>query len=519
MSRTRAFAVLAVFAVIVVVLSTPAISQTPKGGGTLNVTQREDLPQGFAIHETSTISSVWPVMPCFNNLVLFDPLKKTESMETIIGELAEKWSWQDNYRNVVFFLRKNVKWHDGQPFTAKDVKFTFDMLREAPDASAKLRINPRKDWYSNIQNIETPDPHTVVFHLSRVVIDFPYYVGSSTYQAVILPANWPGHFAKNPIGTGAFKLVEYVPGQRARYIKNPTYWNKGLPYLDEIRFTLNVGPEAQVTQLLGGSVDYATGISENSIPVLRANPNVKIRAAHSAFYNGIFVRTDKAPFNDKRVRQAMALCLDRRAVITGVQHGFGLIGNDHVVSRVFPLFSPIAQRTQDFARARTLLSAAGYPHGFSATLTTTSDTADLVSLALVAQQMWKRVGINVKLKPEPGSVYYNSDWLQAPLSITEWASRPTPSQMLNLAYRSTAVWNASHWVNHTFDRLTNGLDATLDFTKRKAIVKQIERLMTDDVPSLVPAFNDTVYFIGSNVQGITPNPDGNTVWKRVSLSS
>src|SRR3954470_5964028 len=165
MSRTRAIAVFAFLVVLVVALSTPAISQTPKAGGTLNVTQREDLPQGFAIHETQTSSTVWPSMPCFNNLVVYDPTKKQESLDTIIGELAEKWSWQDNYRNLVFFLRKGVKWHDGQPFTSKDVKFTFDMVREAPDAAGKLRINPRKDWYANVQNVEAPDPQTVIFHL------------------------------------------------------------------------------------------------------------------------------------------------------------------------------------------------------------------------------------------------------------------------------------------------------------------------------------------------------------------
>jgi len=140
-------------------LIAPAAGQTPpaptpKSGGVLNMMLREDLSQGFAIHETSTISTVWPAMPCFNNLVLFDPLKKTESVETIIGELAEKWSWQDNFRNLVFFLRRNVKWHDGQPFTSKDVKFTFDMLREAPDTPTKLRINPRKDGYANIEAVE-----------------------------------------------------------------------------------------------------------------------------------------------------------------------------------------------------------------------------------------------------------------------------------------------------------------------------------------------------------------------------
>ena len=113
--------------------------------------QREELAVGFAIHETATIATVWPALPCFNNLVVFDQLKRVESADSVVGELAEKWSWQDGYRNLVFFLRKDVKWHDGKPFTSKDVKFTFDMVREAPEAQAKLRTNPRKDWYANVE--------------------------------------------------------------------------------------------------------------------------------------------------------------------------------------------------------------------------------------------------------------------------------------------------------------------------------------------------------------------------------
>src|SRR5437016_6441645 len=116
---------------------TPQASQTPKSGGVLNMMLREDLAQGFAIHETATISTMWPAMPCLNNLVLFDPMKPTHSVDTIIGELAERWSWQDSYRKLVFFLRKDVKWHDGRPFSATDVKYTFDLLHEGPDAPAK----------------------------------------------------------------------------------------------------------------------------------------------------------------------------------------------------------------------------------------------------------------------------------------------------------------------------------------------------------------------------------------------
>ena len=167
MTSFRIAAVWAAVAALALGPAGPAMAQSPTPGGHLNIMLREDLPQGFAVHETSTISTSFPSLPCFNNLVVFDQLKRTESVDTLVGELAEKWAWQDNYRNLVFFLRKDVKWHDGKPFTSKDVKFTFDLLREAPDAPAKLRINPRKDWYTNVEAIEVPETHTVVFRLKR----------------------------------------------------------------------------------------------------------------------------------------------------------------------------------------------------------------------------------------------------------------------------------------------------------------------------------------------------------------
>jgi len=235
MSRMRISISLAVWSLVLVfALGTPAISQTPKAGGTLNITQREDLPQGFAIHETQTSSTVWPSTPCFNNLVVYDPAKKVESLDTIVGDLAEKWSWQDNYRNLVFFLRKGVKWHDGQPFTSKDVKYTFDMIREAPDAPAKLRINPRKDWYANVQTIETPDANTVVFHLKRPQPSILMMLASgySPIYAAHVPA---ANYRTGCIGTGPFKLKEWRKGEFVEYVKNPDYFVKGRPYLDGLK--------------------------------------------------------------------------------------------------------------------------------------------------------------------------------------------------------------------------------------------------------------------------------------------
>src|SRR5256885_4064252 len=152
---------------LVVLTGVASPGPAPKSGGWLTLRLREDLPQGFAIHESATISTMWPAMPCLSNLVLFDPLKPTHSVDTIVGELAERWAWQENYRKLVFFLRRDVRWHDGKPFSSKDVKYTIDLLRETPDAPAKLRLNPRRDWYGKVEAGDALAPQTGVFRLKH----------------------------------------------------------------------------------------------------------------------------------------------------------------------------------------------------------------------------------------------------------------------------------------------------------------------------------------------------------------
>ena len=165
--RVRVVLSLALAALLAIGLTgIPSSGQTPKRGGILNSVLIED-PPGLLIHESATVSNVWPMSPCYSNLVYFNPSRPLENADTVIPELADRWSWQDNYRNLVFFLRKNVKWHDGRPFTSRDVKYTFDVVREAPDAPAKLRLSARKDWYANVEAVEAPETHTVVFRLKR----------------------------------------------------------------------------------------------------------------------------------------------------------------------------------------------------------------------------------------------------------------------------------------------------------------------------------------------------------------
>src|SRR3989449_4436660 len=217
---------------------------------------REDLPQGFAIHETATISTMWPAMPCFSNLVLFDPLKTTHRMDAIVGELAERWSWQDNDRSLVFFLRTGTRWHDGTPVSSKDVKFTFDLLRETPDASARLRINPRRDWYTNVEAVEAVDPQTVVFRLRRPQPSLLLMLASG-YTPIYAAHVPPASYRTGCVGTGPFRLKEWRKGEFVEYVKNPDYFVKGRPYLAGLRYLI-IGERGTATAALqAGRVDTA----------------------------------------------------------------------------------------------------------------------------------------------------------------------------------------------------------------------------------------------------------------------
>ena len=228
-----------------------------KPGGVLNVTQREDLPQGFAIHESSTISTTCPALPCFNNLVIFDQLKPPESMDTIVGELAEKWSWQDNYRNLVFFLRKDVKWHDGQPFTSKDVKFTFDMRPRGPRRAGQAPHQPAQGLVREHRGDRGGGPaHGGVPPQAAAAL------AADDARLRLLaglrrPTSRPPSYRTSCIGTGPFKLKEWRHGEFVEYVKNPDYFVKGRPYLDGLKYVVIVERGTRSAALQAGQLDVA----------------------------------------------------------------------------------------------------------------------------------------------------------------------------------------------------------------------------------------------------------------------
>ena len=259
MTRPRPLLPLLSLTVVLLLLAVlPAVGQnppsgTPKYGGVL-VTSPLSADAEPVAPRGVDVATIQQASPCFNNLVYYDPTKKDESVDTIIPELAERWSWQDKYRNLVFFLRHDVKWHDGKPFTSQDVKYTFDMVRGAPEAKAKLKVNPRKLWYDDVDAIEAPDPYTVVFRLKHPQPSLLLMLASG--YSPVYPAHVPlAEFKNRCIGTGPFKLKENKPGEYVEYVKNPDYFVKGRPYLDGIKFVVIRDRSTQIAAVQSGQLD------------------------------------------------------------------------------------------------------------------------------------------------------------------------------------------------------------------------------------------------------------------------
>ena len=223
---------LAAASTIFFLVAPPAPAQ--KSGGVLKFFHR-DSPASGSIHEEATISAVAPFMGVFNNLVLFNQHEKQNRLELIEPELAESWKWNEDFTRVSFRLRQGVKWHGGRPFTASDVKCTWDML--LGKSTEKLRLNPRKAWYRNLDQVLTDGDYSVSFVLKRPQPAFLMLL--ATGMSPVYPCHVPAREMRTqPIGTGPFKFVEFKPNESIRLTRNPDYWKPGRPYLDGIEWII-----------------------------------------------------------------------------------------------------------------------------------------------------------------------------------------------------------------------------------------------------------------------------------------
>src|SRR5882762_8379587 len=243
-------------------LLSPGTASAQKSGGILKI-GHFDSPASMSMLEESTLAVNRPMMGVFNNLVMFKQDVPQNTLRSIVPDLATSWAWNEEGTELTFPLRQGVKWHDGKPFTAKDVKCTWDLL--GGKTNEKLRLNPRKSWYSNLEEVTTNGDFEVTFRLNR----------PQPALLAMLASGWspvyPCHVStrdmrQRPIGTGPFKFVEFKPNEVIRVTRNPDYWTEGRPYLDGIEWTIIKDVSTRNLAFVAGKVDLVYAVT---IPQLK----------------------------------------------------------------------------------------------------------------------------------------------------------------------------------------------------------------------------------------------------------
>ena len=264
------------------------------------------------------------MMGVFNNLVMFDQHAKQNSLQSIVPDLATGWSWSEDGTELTFPLRQGVKWHDGKPFTAEDVKCTWDLL--TGKSSEKLRLNPRKSWYRNLEEVTTNGDYEVTFHLKRPQPAFIALLASG--YSVVYPCHVPpAEMRQHPIGTGPFKFVEFKPNERITADAQPGLLENG-PALSR-RHRVYDHPRTCRPRTSPSSPGSSIG-SPTRDPAAegRQEPGARgdLRGDAGRISRNLIINRDAPPFDNPDLRRAMALSLDRKAFIDIISEGQGDIG-------------------------------------------------------------------------------------------------------------------------------------------------------------------------------------------------
>ena len=300
-------------------------AQAQKPGGVLRIYHR-DSPASMSIHEEATNSVSIPMMAVFNNLVLYDQHVAQNSLNTIVPDLAESWSWSEDGTQLTFKLREGVKWHDGQPFTSADVKCTWDLLTgQTPE---RLRLNPRRSWWNNVAEVATNGPAKATFVLKRPQPAILALIASG-YTPIYPCHVSPRDMRQHPIGTGPFKFLEFKPNERIKLVRNPDYWKPGRPYLDGIEYTIIPNRSTAILAFIAGKFDL-TFPYEVTVPLLKdvktQAPQAVCDLVSSNASTNLLVNREAPPFNNPDLRRALALALDRKSFIDILAEGQGDIG-------------------------------------------------------------------------------------------------------------------------------------------------------------------------------------------------
>jgi peptide/nickel transport system substrate-binding protein len=435
---------------------------------------------------------------------------------TLQPVLATSWSPNSTADVWTFKIRQGVKFHNGASLTADDVVYTYKLQTNPSSSSNALSAFGGVLVPSGVVKV---DDYTVAFHLEAPNGNFPYLTSSDNYNMIIIPNNYnPADWQSTFVGTGPFVLGSYTPKVGASFTRNESYWGtKALP--SETQFTFYDTPAASILALTGSSIDVLGQFSVSGGEALLSGGYNVIKLKSSA-HRELSMRNDQAPFTDPRVRQAIALTLNRPQIITALWKGYADLGNDSPFAPVFPSTNTsVAQRAQNISQAKSLLSAAGHPSGFTTKLIT-EDFLEIPEYAQIIVQSAAAIGVKINLTVESSTSYYgkatfgNSDWLDATMSLVDYGHRSVPNVFLTSplqtinAKTGTGSWNAAHFNNSQYDSLVSHYIAATDLSTQRSLAGQIENLLLAQTPIIYGYFYNYLSATAMGVTGAYPTAIG-----------
>jgi peptide/nickel transport system substrate-binding protein len=470
--------------------ATPAAAQ--KQGGTLRMPLITS-PASMSIHEESTIATLGPMMGVFNNLIMFDQHKKQNSIDGIVPDLATSWVWSEDGKDLTFKLRQGVKWHDGKPFTAADVKCTWELI--AGTGSDKLRVNPRKSWYRNLDAVVPNGDHEVTFKLKRPQPSFIAMIASG--WSPVYPCHVQAKDMRlKPVGTGPFKFVEFKPNESIKIVRNPDYWKKDRPYLDAIEYTFVPNPSTAILAFSAGKFDrYGQGIL--SLPLMKQlkeqEPKAVCETVPWNIPRQLIINRDKAPFDNPELRRAAALTLDRKAFIDIISDREGSIGGAMMppsaggwgmppeILHTLPGYGPDVQKNR--AEAREIMKKLGYgPDKRLPVTVTTRNTSAYRDPAVLLIDQLKEIYIEATLNAIDTAQWYptvaRKDYAIG-LTVSE-NGLDDPDQQFYENFVCGAERNYTGYCSPELDKLVDQQSMEADIGKRKKLVWEIERKLAED---------------------------------------
>ena len=399
--------------------------------------------------------------------------------------LATEWSANADSTEWTFTLREGVKWHDGSDFTADDVVATLDRI--ATDGDGLGGSIAAGDSTAT-------DALTVTIKLAASNASLPYLLSMYNPQAAITPASFASGSTLDatPAGTGPWMMDSYDPNIGIMWKRNDAYWG-GAPALEVLDMQFFSDLAAQVTAMSGGSVDAIQQFSVVGGDALLNDDNFNVVEVQSTTHRQIWMGLDEGQFTDKKVRQALALGIDRDELVQTLFAGKAAVANDHVIFDLYAFHDPSAveQRVRDTDAAKALLAEAGFPDGIKATLNAV-DLQEIPQLAELLQLQLADAGFDLTLNVESDSTFYGTQWCitypcagSAELGIVDYGHRPVPDVYLVKAFRGGGDWNSSQYASAEMDAAIIEYQSSAELEARTAACTKIEKIMWEDVPAAI----------------------------------